>query len=62
MRRRLAAGGQDLPEDLPMLGLGAAAVLGGPDAERSDDVIVEVTNGQRGHGALRAADAVNACI
>jgi len=35
-----------------MLRLGRAAVFGSPDAESSNDVIVEVSDGKGSHGRL----------
>jgi hypothetical protein len=44
-RRGRAAAAQNLAQDLPVLGLRAAAVLSCTKAECPDDVIVEVTDG-----------------
>ncbi len=41
----LAVASQDLPEDLPVLSLGGSAVLGCPDTQRPDNVVVEVADG-----------------
>jgi hypothetical protein len=58
----LAAASQGLPEYLAVLRLCGPAVLCRPDAERPDDIIVEVSDCQCGHNALHATNAVNACI
>ncbi len=48
----MVAAGQHLAQDFPVLGFSGPAVLGRPDAERPDDVVIKVADGQGRHGAL----------
>jgi hypothetical protein len=41
----LAAAGQNLPQDLPVFRLRATPMLGGPDTEGPDDVVIEIADG-----------------
>ncbi len=48
-RRLLIIAEERGSKELPMLGLGRAAVFGGTDAEAPDDLLFEVTDGQNSH-------------
>lgn len=40
---------QHLTQDLPMFRLGRTSMFRGADAQRTDDFVIKVANGQRGH-------------
>jgi hypothetical protein len=48
----LSAAGQRLPQDLAVLRLSRAAMLGGPDTQGADHIVIQVPDRERSQRAL----------